>query len=92
MPANSATMRMQSAREEKDRIEGRDFNTGVRDAFVEFMLDGFGHYRACVTSSADGEFRVDTAKLEESMPDESTKTFLRGVQGSQMFDTWCRER
>ena len=76
----------------KDRIEGRDFNTGVRDAFVEFMLDVFGHYRACVTSSTDGEFRVDTAKLEESMPDESTKTFLRGVQGSQMFDTWCRER
>ena len=79
----------------KDRILPDDFNAGVSDAFTEFMLDVFGGYRPHVltaSSSSDDTFELDVEKFTESFEDQSTQAFVRGVQGSQMFDIWCRER
>ena len=80
----------------KSRMLSDVFNSAVRDAFMVFMLDVFGGYRPHIATasplSKSTDFELDVEKFTESFEDQSTRSFVQGVQGSQMFDIWCRER
>ena len=76
----------------KSKIDVKDFNTGVREACVEFMLDMFGGYRTCVGALDEGNFEFDFDRFVGAAPDDNTADFIRTMQDTQMFDIWCRER
>ena len=80
----------------KGRMLSVVFNSAVRDAFMVFMIAVFGGYRPHIATASSlsnsTDFELDVEKFTESFEDQSTRAFVQGVQGSQMFDIWCRER
>lgn len=74
----------------KPTITAAEFNRGISETFVEFMVSIFGKYRDFV-GEEDYEFDIDgfTAAADRT---EATRVFLQQFRNSQMFEAWGRER
>ena len=56
------------------------------------MVTVMGNYRVYVGEVEAGEFELDADKMAAAITDETTAAFFTGLQGTQMFEIWCRER
>eukprot|EP01050_Picozoa_sp_SAG11_P031992 SAG11_NODE_10182_length_849_cov_0.966667_1_plen_260_part_01 len=76
----------------KQKISPKEFNASVRDAAIDFMCTVVGNYRMFVSDDEEGNYELDAEEMLSSIQDESVAEFVRGLQGTQMFEIWCRQR
>ena len=76
----------------KQKVEPKKFSHLIREAAVDFMISVVGNYRSFVTDVGNGDFEFDFVSMVEAVEDDSDATFIRALEGAQMFDIWRIER